>query len=344
MMLELNSHTLPIIFASLTALSVLIYVMLDGFDLGIGILFPSVNDTNKNLLIASIAPFWDMNESWLVLATGLILVAFPLAHGFIMYQLYTPIAFMLWGILLRGASIELRTIDHPKRIFLWNNCFYIGSLITSLSQGYMLGHYLQGFQNNIQSNAISLTISLLTVYAYRLLGACWLIAKTSSSLHKQSVNLALDSLYCLGLGFIFILFCIIINKQRLIISSEPKAITMQLLLALSLMTYFHLLRILSVSKNLIWLPYLYTLLLFFFINLELCLHTYPYIIPFSMTIWQGAARTDSLNIIFFGSLISLPSIIIYQGYVFWVFRGKTDLTDYHQSSYSRSRQKTNRFR
>ncbi|MEO0991501.1 MAG: cytochrome d ubiquinol oxidase subunit II, partial [Pseudomonadota bacterium] len=135
---------LPFAFAAMMGLSILIYVCLDGFDLGVGLLFPFADPEEKDRMVASIGPFWDANETWLVLAIGILLVAFPSAHGIILTALYLPVAIMLTGLIARGVAFEFRAKAPAAQKPMWNALFFLGSLATALSQGYMLGFYIMG--------------------------------------------------------------------------------------------------------------------------------------------------------------------------------------------------------
>jgi cytochrome bd ubiquinol oxidase subunit II len=143
-MTALQSLDLPFIFAALMGLSILIYVVLDGFDLGVGILFPFATAEEKDRMVASIGPFWDANETWLVLAIGLLLVAFPVAHGAILTALYLPVAIMLIGLILRGVAFEFRAKAPMAHKWAWDGAFWLGSLMAGLTQGFMLGMYVMG--------------------------------------------------------------------------------------------------------------------------------------------------------------------------------------------------------
>ena len=137
---------LPLTFAGLMGFSILVYVVLDGFDLGVGLLSPLATPEHRDRMIASIGPFWDANETWLVLAIGLLLVAFPQAHGMILSGLYLPVAIMLIGLILRGVAFEFRAKAPPSHKSAWDWAFFVGSLMTSLSQGFMLGMYITGLE------------------------------------------------------------------------------------------------------------------------------------------------------------------------------------------------------
>ncbi|KMK66381.1 cytochrome oxidase subunit II [Puniceibacterium sp. IMCC21224] len=181
---------LPFVFGALMGLSILIYVVLDGFDLGVGVLLPLADDAEKDRMIASIGPFWDANETWLVLAIGLLLVAFPAAHGDILTALYLPVALMLMGLILRGVAFEFRAKAPERWKPLWNHAFFTGSLITALCQGLMLGMYIMGLDWTLfHVGFATLTAVFLTV-AYSFIGATWLILKTEGALQRKAANWA----------------------------------------------------------------------------------------------------------------------------------------------------------
>jgi cytochrome d ubiquinol oxidase subunit II len=181
---------LPWAFASLMGLSILIYVILDGFDLGVGILFPLATPGEQDRMIGSIGPFWDANETWLVLAVGLLLVAFPVAHGMILSTLYLPVFVMLVGLILRGVAFEFRAKarDHHKR--LWNRLFFTGSLMTALAQGFMLGLYIMGLEATPSHLRLRGADGGFLVVGYSFIGSTWLIHKTEGALQVKSVRWA----------------------------------------------------------------------------------------------------------------------------------------------------------
>ena len=166
---------LPLAFMAMMGLAILAYVILDGYDLGVGMLLRLADDDEKDLMIASIGPFWDANETWLVLGVGILLVAFPLAHGVILGALYLPVALMLLGLILRGVAFDFRVKARAEHKAAWNNCFFAGSLLAALAQGYMLGALVTGFDATPWNVAFSLCIGVCLAMGYSLLGACWLI-------------------------------------------------------------------------------------------------------------------------------------------------------------------------
>ncbi|MEM7615827.1 MAG: cytochrome d ubiquinol oxidase subunit II, partial [Pseudomonadota bacterium] len=181
---------LPFVFAGLMGLSILVYVILDGFDLGVGVLFPFANEEEKDAMIASIGPFWDANETWLVLAVGLLLVAFPTAHGAILTALYGPVVIMLIGLILRGVAFEFRVKAPAAYKRLWNNAFFVGSLMTSLSQGFMLGLYVMGLDWTLGHVAFALLTAVFLTVGYSFIGATWMIHKNSDALQMKAVTWA----------------------------------------------------------------------------------------------------------------------------------------------------------
>ena len=162
---------LPLIFAGLMGVAILVYVILDGFDLGIGILFFLGEDAEKDMMVAAIGPFWDANETWLVLAVGLLLVAFPAAHGIILTALYIPVFVLLLGLILRGVAFDFRAKVPTGRKQRWNRIFFAGSLIASLAQGYMLGVYVLGLETGLAAMAFGAIVALCLAAAYVAMGA-----------------------------------------------------------------------------------------------------------------------------------------------------------------------------
>ena len=195
-----NGGWLPVAFLALMGLAMLAYVILDGYDLGVGILLRRADDAQKDQMIASIGPFWDANETWLVLGVGILLTAFPLAHGVILTALYLPVALMLLGLTLRGVAFEFRAKAPAPRKALWNKIFYAGSLLATFSQGLMLGLYVTGFANTPAAWAFALLTGACVCAGYALLGAAWLIIKTEGVLQLKAVTWARASLLLTGAG------------------------------------------------------------------------------------------------------------------------------------------------
>jgi hypothetical protein len=179
--------SLPLVFAVLMGVAVLLYVVLDGYDLGVGMLMPAATGDEQDVMVASIGPFWDANETWLVLGVGILLIAFPVAHGYILGALYLPVAAMLIGLMLRGVAFELRMKAVGWHAELWNWLFWFGSFLASFAQGFMLGRYLTAFQPGAGYLLFSLLVGAALCGGYVLLGATWLILRTEGALQRKAI-------------------------------------------------------------------------------------------------------------------------------------------------------------
>jgi cytochrome d ubiquinol oxidase subunit II len=181
---------MPVVFMAVMGLSMLAYVLLDGFDLGVGMLMHRADAAQRDLMIASIGPFWDANETWLVLGVGILLIAFPKAHGVVLSALYLPVALMLLGLTLRGVAFDFRVKARDRLRPLWNRAFIFGSSLAALAQGWMLARYITGFASDLWSQLFALLIAIALPAAYVLLGACWLIMKTDGEVQRLAVRWA----------------------------------------------------------------------------------------------------------------------------------------------------------
>src|SRR5712692_6370340 len=181
---------LPLIFAALMGLAILLYVVLDGYDLGVGMLMPAADAHEQELMVASIGPFWDANETWLVLGVGILLVAFPVAHGVVLGALYLPVAAMLVGLMLRGVAFEFRVKAEGWHRELWNWLFWAGSTLASFAQGLMLGRYVTGFDSGVGYWLFALVVGASLCGGYVLLGATWLILRTEGALQQKAIACA----------------------------------------------------------------------------------------------------------------------------------------------------------
>ena len=197
-------QSLPVIFMAVMGISMLIYVISDGYDLGVGLLMHRATPAEKDVLIASIGPFWDANETWLVLGIGILLVAFPKAHGLVLTQLYLPVTFMLIGLILRGVAFDFRVKAKAGAKPMWDRLFFAGSLLASLSQGWMLGRYISGFGEGWNYPVFAGAIALALPAAYTLLGAAWLIMKTEGALQEKAVRWAKLAWWPVVIGILLI--------------------------------------------------------------------------------------------------------------------------------------------
>lgn len=319
---------LPVVFAALMGISILVYVVLDGYDLGVGLLLPLADDTEKDRMIASIGPFWDANETWLVLAVGLLLVAFPLAHGIILTALYLPVAVMLIGLVMRGVAFEFRVKVPPENKALWNKVFFVGSLMTALSQGYMLGIYVLGLAGGLGDITFALMTAICLASAYALIGATWLILKTDGDLQIKAVGWAKKALILTALGLAAISVATPLASPRIldkwfkipeIILLAPLPIASAILIAALAIALKHLP---AREDRFAWLPFAATVGLFACGFAGLAYSFYPYVVPDRLTIYEAASAPESLAIILAGTLFVLPVIVAYTAFAYRVFGGK----------------------
>ena len=314
---------------------IIMYVLLDGFDLGIGILFPLVNDHYKNLMMSTILPIWDGNQTWLVLGVAFFYGAFPIAFSMIMPALYLPILIMVISLLLRGITFEFR-LKEKKHRWIWNNIFFISSIIITFSQGILLGAFVSGFSLNQQNQIViplitpfNLTCGIALLFGYSLLGSTWIIAKIENELTKFMYKIAKVSLW--GVAF----FLMLISAWSPFINHDiwerwfgPDNFYKVLFLPCftsAVIIYFNY----SIAKGYIYRLYWLTVLIFICSYIGFGISTWPYIVPRHMTMWQAAAPPSSQIFILVGTLILLPILVGYTGYAYYIFRGKvTDVIDY----------------
>ncbi|WP_299954021.1 cytochrome d ubiquinol oxidase subunit II [uncultured Roseobacter sp.] len=319
---------LPWTFAALMGLSILIYVILDGFDLGVGLLMPLADEQEKDRLVASIGPFWDANETWLVLAIGLLLVAFPPAHGIILTSLYLPVFIMLVGLILRGVSFEFRAkapLSQKKR---WNAAFFAGSLMASMSQGFMLGMYVMGLTWTLSHVAFAVLTAIFLTVGYSFIGAAWLIAKTEGALQTRAVGWAKGGIWGLILGIGAISVATPFVSPRIFDKwfSLPEFLYLSpmpiLSGALVLYLFWRIHKLPQVGDKTAWSPFAAAMALFALAFTGMAYSFYPYVVPEQITIYDAAAAPESLFIILIGTLFVLPAILGYTALSYYIFRGK----------------------
>jgi cytochrome d ubiquinol oxidase subunit II len=319
---------LPLFFFVAMGIAVLSYVVLDGYDLGVGLLLNRTADQNKDMMIASIGPFWDANETWIVLGVGLLLVAFPLAHGIVLTELYLPVTAMLIGLILRGVSFDFRVKVDISQKPLWNFLFYLGSLIASVSQGVMIGRLIVGFESGILGWVFSLLVGICLPAGYALLGSTWLILKTEGELQKQAMGWAKVSLWLTagGVGLVSIAtpyFSPEIMSKWFVM---PNILWLSPIPILTAALFFLVLRAISKlqsgTSTKEWIPFVSVVAIFWLAFFGIAYSIFPYVIVGKMTLWQAAAATESLYVIFWGAIVVLPTILIYTLYSYRVFWGK----------------------
>jgi cytochrome d ubiquinol oxidase subunit II len=323
-----NGEWLPFVFAFLIGLAMLLYAVLDGYDLGVGLLSRSVEPAERDRMIASIGPFWDANETWLVLGVGLLLVAFPVAHGVVLTNLYLPVAVMMIGLIFRGVSFDFRKKVAPKRQQRWNRNFFLGSLVVALSQGYMVGRYIIGFQEGLSGYLFAVFFALLVVAGYTLMGACWLVLKTEGALQLKAVGWARRAIWVMVLGALLSSltapFVATRIYDRMFAFPEVTLLLAMPLISILLTLLMHfILGILPLEKDrLAWMPFAISIAIFVLGFLGLVYSFYPYIIPGHLLIVDAAAAPESLMIILIGTAVVLPFLIGYTALAYWIFRGK----------------------
>ena len=324
---------LPVIFMGVMGLAMLAYVVLDGYDLGVGILLRRASRADKDVMVSSIGPFWDANETWLVLGVGILLTCFPAAHGVILQALYLPVALMLLGLILRGVAFDFRTKAHDDHKALWNTAFYAGSLLAALSQGWMLGSYILGFQTTWVAYAFAALIAVCLVAGYALLGACWLVMKTEGALQLQAVRWARGALVFTALGVAAVSLATPLISEEIFnkwFSLPYMVLLAPIPLATALLFFItdRSLRRLPVrlqSGNAYgdWVPFASSVGVFCLAFYGLAYSLFPYLVVQRITVWQAASSPEALRLIFIGAVIVLPVIIGYTIFSYRVFRGKT---------------------
>jgi cytochrome bd ubiquinol oxidase subunit II len=321
---------LPIIWAAIIGFAVAMYVILDGFDLGIGILFPfAANDRQREQMMASVKPFWDGNETWLVLGGGGLLVAFPLAYAVIMPAFYIPIILMLLALVFRGVAFEFRGLAGGKA--KWNFAFTAGSTLAALCQGLVLGGMIQGIK--IENGAFAggafdwatpfaAVCALGVAVGYALLGATWLIMKTEGEVaeraRRQAKLLLLGVLVFMAVVSLWTPLMMPSIGQRWF--SLPNIAILWPVPVLTALTAY--IGWLGLQRGRDALPFLSAIALFLLGYMGLVISWFPYIVPPSLTVWDAAAAPVSQMFMLVGTLILLPIILGYTGLIYWLFRGK----------------------
>jgi len=325
---------LPLIFLLLMGLAMLLYVVLDGYDLGVGVLLLGANEAWKDTMIASIGPFWDANETWLVLGVGILLIAFPMAHGVILTALYLPVAFMLIGLILRGVAFDFRVKARIERKPLWDFAFFAGSLLAALAQGYMLGRYITGFEASAWAVAFAALIAVCLVAGYSLLGATWLVMKTEGALKSRAVRQAYAALWFTGLGIAAVSIATPLVSERIFDKwfAMPQLLWLAIIPLASAIAWLVAERVLrrlaTRGGNGSWKPFAASVTLFVLAFLGLAYSLFPYLVVDRITIWDAASAPESLRIILVGVAITLPAILAYTAFSYRVFWGKATSLSY----------------
>ena len=322
---------LPVIWAALIGTAVAMYVVLDGFDLGVGILFPFAHsERERDQMMNSVAPFWDGNETWLVLGGGGLWVAFPQAYAVIMPALYLPVIVMLLGLIFRGVAFEFRWVALTSKKY-WNFAFAAGSTLAAFCQGLILAGLLEGIkvENGVFAGGsfdwatpFAVLCGLGVVTGYALLGATWLVMKTDGVVAERA-RIHAKLLLIAVLAFMAVVSLWTPLAFERIAARWFSTPNIYFLWPVPLLTAFVALMIWRwIEEDREIPPFLGSIALFLLGYLGLVISTFPYLVPPTLTIWDTAAHPSSQLFMLIGTLILMPFILGYTGYIYWVFRGR----------------------
>ena len=343
------SLDLPLIWAGLIATAVLLYVLLDGFDLGVGILFPfSHSREDRDVMMNTVAPVWDGNETWLVLGGGGLLAAFPLAYSILMPALYLPVLMMLAGLILRGVAFEFRFRARDRGRRFWTQMFAFGSILAAFAQGLILGGFIQGVQVTDDRFAggpfdwftpYTLLVACGLVAGYALLGAAWLMFKTTDDLHGDArrwtrISAAVTAVLLAAVSVATLVAHPVIGERWGWPDGLTGGIDMAMFAPRALIPLIGVAGLamifLGARKGSHGWPFIGALTVFLSGYLGLAISFAPYVVPYAVNFRQGAAPDNALGLMLWGTAVILPTILAYTAWVYWVFRGKmTPETGYH---------------
>ncbi|MBD7976396.1 MULTISPECIES: cytochrome d ubiquinol oxidase subunit II [Pseudomonas] len=331
---------LSLIWAVIIIFGVMMYVVMDGFDLGIGIIFPFVPDSrDRDVMMNTVAPVWDGNETWLVLGGAGLFAAFPLAYSVVLSALYLPIIFMLIGLIFRGVAFEFRFKASEEQQHLWDKAFIGGSLLATFSQGVVLGAFIDGLPVVDRTYAggaldwltpFSVFCGLALIVAYALLGCTWLMIKTSGALLQRMHDLGTPLVWAVLVvtGIVSVWTPLAHEEIAARWFSLPNLFWFLPVPILVLLCTYALLR--AIRRNAHYTPFLLTLALIFLGYSGLGISLWPNIIPPSVSIWDAAASPKSQAFTLVGALFIIPLILVYTAWSYYVFRGKvTPESGYH---------------
>jgi cytochrome d ubiquinol oxidase subunit II len=324
---------IPVLWAFIIAFAVFVYVVMDGFDLGLGMLFPLFpKKADRDVMMNTVAPVWDGNETWLVLGGGGLMAAFPLAYAVLMPALYTPMIAMLIGLIFRGVAFEFRWRTQRERN-LWDIAFFGGSLLAAMAQGVALGAILQGVHVEGRHygggwwdwlTPFSILTGVAVVIGYSLLGATWLVMKTEGELRDEAYRLSWWLLFAMlaAIGSVSLATPFLHMEYANRWFAWPNIVlTAPVPIAVAGVTVL-LLRSLANKQD--YRPFFLTLALFALSYAGLGISMWPYIVPRSITIWQAASPENSQIFMLFGVAVLIPMILGYTTWAYYVFRGKVN--------------------
>jgi cytochrome bd ubiquinol oxidase subunit II len=337
-MTEFLPVILPLVWAAILALAVFLYVLLGGYDLGLGVLFPlAPSHKDRDAMMASVAPFWDGNETWLVLGGGGLLAAFPLAYSVMLPALYIPIILMLIGLILRGVAFEFRFKAESSR-WLWDLAFSFGSVLAALMQGAIIGAFVQGFtvvDNKFAGGhfdwltPFSAVTAVAVLSGYVLLSTGWLIMKADEALREWAYSIAYAALIALAAFIvIFSLWTPYLHPEIAARWFTPGNIVMLSPVPLATAASVAGLWI-ALNRRYRYAPFLIGAALFLLCYTGLAISLFPYIIPPDITIWQAAAAPESQLFMLYGAIPLLPIILGYTAYSYYVLWDASEHDAYH---------------
>ncbi len=334
-----NFVDLPLIWYGLIATAIFLYILLDGFDLGVGVLFPfAPTDQCRDRMMNSIAPFWDGNETWLILGGGGLFAAFPLAYAVMMPALYIPVIIMLLGLIFRGVAFEFRFKATGKSRRIWDDSFHFGSLVAAFMQGVIIGAIVQGINVEGRSyaggpfdwlDAYSVMTGIAVVFGYTLLGATWLVMKTDGETQdwaRKSASYVI-AYVAVFLAIVSISMPIMNAEIRTLWFSLPNFFFLLPIPVASLVMLIIIWRDLHAGRE--YRPFFLSFGVFLTGYLGIAISMWPYIVPFEITFRQAAAAPESQSLLLVGTIIMLPLVLAYVGYCYYIFRGKAS----HESAY-----------
>ncbi len=325
-------------WAGIISFAVIMYVLLDGFDLGIGILFPWIKEQqSRDIMMSTVAPVWDGNETWLVLGTASLYASFPLAYSTLLPALYMPLMVMLAALIFRGVAFEFRFKSTPKSQFIWDWSFAAGSTIAAFGQGLVLGTFVKGYGSVLPTNIsalqwlspFSVMTGIAVVVGYALLGATWLIMRTVNDLQQKMFKAA----KILLTGVVFFLLAVSVWSPLLSPHIFARWFTLPdfyylailpSLTGVVILYNFYFLR----KQHEIW-PFILSVSIFILAYIGFCISSWPYVIPHAVTLWDAASPPSSLKFTLIGFCILLPVLLAYTVYSYRVFAGKVTSGEGH---------------
>ena len=328
---------LIILWACLLALAIILYVVLDGFSLGIALLFPTIrNEEERDTMMNSIAPVWDANQTWLVFGGGALFVAFPMIYSVLFSGLYIPLLTFIFGLIFRGVTFEFRA--NATRKGPWNAAFFLGSLVAVIAQGITLGGVLSGTKVVGSSfaggpfdwlNPFSLTVSLALIAGYILLGSTYLLIKTEGTVQERSYHKAFRAAWVVLVFQVLVTLWTPFHYRSALTNwtNPPRIYFIWTFPMLGLLAFYGLIKSLKSRREV--LPFIFSVIFFFAGYLGLIASIYPYAIPPSITFQEAAAQEETLRFTLWGVIIVLPFVLGYTIYNYVVFRGKVRKEGYY---------------